>query len=212
MLPIYLQKLFYIIFILQINKYDIIPGLFRTKQKSTKNDSANELNRSNYQSDQNSLFQPSQISTPVSSKEKSVRTIASSTTNAEDDSIVSILSNLNTTATSNESNLLSPNNQTSTLVPINVVNPFQGASIINGVIQIPQYQQVLVQIPTIDILKMQVQQQQQSELNASYTRPGYTHLPSVHQCTQEFTSRHALSQHKLFQHLHTDLPTVVVNN
>lgn len=146
-----------------------------------------------------------------------MRTAASTTTNAEDDSIISMLSNLNTTtATTNQSNLLCPNHQTSTLVPINVVNPFQGASVVDGVIQIPQYQQIMIQIPTIDILKIQAQQQQQqqeqqqSELNA-YTGAVSTNSPSVHQSDQECLSRTARYQHKLFQHLHTELPTDVVS-
>lgn len=202
------------IFTLQINKYDNIPELFRTKQKTTRNDSTNELNRSDTQSDPDNSFAPSQISTPVSSKEKSVQNISNATTNAEDDSITSILSNL----TTNPSNLLNSNNRTPTLVPINVVNPFQGASVVNGVIQIPQYQQILVQIPTIDILKMQAQQQQQQqqlELNGSYAGSSNTNVLSGLQSDplvdERLISRTARYQHKLFQHLKTDLPIDVVS-
>ncbi len=66
-----------------------------------------------------------------------------------------------TMGTTNQSSVLDSHNQTSTLVTM--VNPFQGAKLVNGVLQVPQYQQILMQIPTTEILKMQAHQQQQSE-------------------------------------------------
>lgn len=189
---------------LQINKYDNIPELFRTKQKTNKNDSTHDMNRSDVQSDHENSFQPSQISTPVSSKPKTNNLC---NTIAGDDSVISILSNLST----NESNLLDASNQTQTLVPVNVVNPFQGASLVDGVIQVPQYQQVLIQIPTIDILKIQAQEQQQQQQQQA-------ELISIRadQCDSEFNedrlvSRASRYQYKLFQHLKTDLPVAMVS-
>lgn len=179
----------------QINKYDIIPELFRTKQKTTRNDSAHELNRSNVQSDLNYSFQPSEISTPVSSKEKSLHSNLSTTT-IPNDSTTSILSNL----TSTQSTMLDSSIQTPAVVPIdnNILNPIQGASFINGFIHLPQYQQILIQIPTIDILKIQTQQQY-----PNLSRVG----PSLDGFVVGQSSRY---QQKIFQHLKTDLPVVMV--
>lgn len=166
------------------------------------------MNRTDAQSDHESTFQPSQISTPISRKEKPIPATITSTI-AADDSMTSILSNL----TTNQSSLLDANNQTSTLVPVNVVNPFHGASFVNGVIQLPQYQQILIKLPTIDILKMQAQQQQeqqqQQQSEMSVSNP-------IYPCDTQFIddrviSRHSQYQQRLFQHLKTDLPVDVVS-
>lgn len=181
------------------------PEFFRTKQKTSRNDTAHEMNRSNVESDPDNSFQPTQISTPVvSRKERLIHSNVSSTV-AENDSIVSVLSNL----TSNQSSLSDSNNHTSTLVPVNVVNPLQGASFVNGVIQLSQYQQILVQIPTIDILKIQAQQQQQKQQSESIA---FSSSRSDSQFIDDrVISRASQYQYKLFQHLKTDLPVDVVS-
>lgn len=118
-----------------------------------------------------------------------------------------MLSNL----TSNQSSLINPISQTPTLVPVNVVNPFQGASYVNGVIQLPQYQQILIEIPTIDLLKMQSQQQQQQSQsfisNSSQTSQSQSQFSN-----DRLLSRTAQYHNRLFDHLKTDLPVDVVSS
>lgn len=222
---------------LQINKYDNIPELFRTKQMTNRSDSTHEMNRSDIQSDHETSFQPSQISTPVVSRAKLINNNNNiSSTVGGNDSLISIASNLTSNIVStiqeshltpNQQNLIDSITQTSTVVPINVVNPFQGASFVNGVVQLSQYQQILVQIPTIDILKLQAQQHQQSESIAA-SAVGQSNLQaeqirqcdpiaaageSVTQCIDDrIISRASRHQHILFRHLKTDLPVTVVGS
>lgn len=48
-------------------------------------------------------------------------------------------------------------------LPVEQLNPYQGATMRNGIIELPQYQQVIVIIPTIDIIQ---KQQQLSRMNS----------------------------------------------
>lgn len=182
------------------------PEFFRKKQQTSRNDTTHEMNRSNVETDPDNSFQPTQVSTPVvSRKERLIHSNVSSAV-AENDSIVSVLSNL----TSNQSSLSDSNNHTSTLVPVNVVNPLQGASFVNGVIQLSQYQQILVQIPTIDILKIQAQQQQQQQQQSESIAFSSSRSDSQF-IDDRVISRASQYQYKLFQHLKTDLPVEVVS-
>lgn len=185
-----------------MNKYEL-PELFRTKQKLNRSDSNVELNRSDTQSDHDQSFQPSEISTPISSKAKSIN------------------SNLTTTIDDTMANQsitqIDLCNQTSTLVAVNVINPFQGATLTNGVVQLPQYQQVLLQIPTIDVLKFQSQQHEEEkkqELTQQLDERQQQRSPDPTDDTDSVTdrliSRTAVYQLKLFRHLRTDLPVTVV--
>lgn len=47
-----------------------------------------------------------------------------------------------------------PNNPNE-LIPISNVNIFAGSVVNNGVLQVPEYQQIMIQVPTIDLLKSQ---------------------------------------------------------
>lgn len=190
----------------QINKYDIYPDLFRTtKQRSIKGDTSQELNRSDIQSDNDTSFQPSDISTPVSSKRKPIgTTINLSTANTTlNESTMSVLSNLS----ENQSTLLDSQNQTPTLVAVNAVNPFHGATLANGVIQVPQHQQILIQIPTIDILKIQAQQQQQQQQGCEISTSCAGSLPG----NGNLAGRSTMYQQRLFRHLKTESSVVEVS-
>lgn len=194
---------------LQINKYDIIPELFRTTQKGSRSENSNELSRSDEHSDKDDSFEPSEISTPTSRRGRSLVDMSTCTTNGENSSVISFVSNLS----SNQSNLLNVTSPTQTLMPINVVNPFQGAAVVNGIIQIPQYQQVMVQIPTIDILKIQARQLEFACNLQSVS--GTNQLNSIARSdvtSNDFLSVSARNQYRLFQHLYTDLPLVLVSH
>lgn len=189
----------------QINKYDLYPELFRTKQRPNRSDNNQEPSRSVAQSDNDTTFQPSAISTPTSTKNKSMGNTQTAATDTVNESTISVLTNL---STNDQSTLLGSENQTPTLVPVNVVNPFHGAKFVNGVIQVPQHQQILIQIPTIDILKVQAQQQQQHQHQEceiitssvdSLFRPGSS------------TGKSSLYQQRLFRHLKSDSPVTEVS-
>lgn len=63
------------------------------------------------------------------------------------------------------------------IVPVGQLNPYQGAIMQNGIIQLPQYLQIIMNIPTIDIL----QKQQQLLINNSNCAPGRSNetIPNI---------------------------------
>lgn len=69
-------------------------------------------------------------------------------------------SSLNASTSNISLNAPTDSHQYQVPIPINTLNPYHGSYFQNGVFQLPMFQQVVVLVPTIDILKHQNQQQQ----------------------------------------------------
>lgn len=91
----------------------------------------------------NNLFRPNFMSTPVQPVRPISRIPASEVTTSQpvlqQTSIIYIRN---------------PNNANE-LIPISNVNILAGSVVNNGILQVPEYQQIMIQIPTIDLLKSQ---------------------------------------------------------
>lgn len=99
-------------------------------------------------------FQPQNVSTPTTSKSLADRTPLS-TANA---SVQSPMYPYNNSMAQNSAMVNSSQTSASPLkitIPVAALNPYQGAVLHNGVIQLAQFQQIIVTVPTIDIWNRQ---------------------------------------------------------
>lgn len=121
----------------------VTPPLVQTVDNKTKQSSRAKKPKLDPPETSNNLFRPNCMSTPV----QPVRPISRIPQNQ---------SVLDTSALQQNSIIYMRNpNNSNELIPISNINIFAGSVVNNGVLQVPEYQQIMIQIPTIDLLKSQ---------------------------------------------------------
>lgn len=126
----------------------VTPPLIQTVDTKSKQSSRSKKAKLDLAETSNNLFRPNCMSTPV----QPVRPISRIPQNQS----VIDTSVIQPPALQQNSIIYIRNpNNSNELIPISNINIFNGSVVNNGVLQVPEYQQIMIQIPTIDLLKSQ---------------------------------------------------------